>query len=152
MDRALFHLDNCYYWPNFDAVGIPCKTAQAPHTAFRGFGGPQGLATCEHIIEHLAAECNVCPEEIRRQNMYEDFQSTPFGMVLDEMQSGKWNVPKMWDKLCDELDISSRREEIKAFNSKNKFSKRGMAVIPTKFGIAFTGKLITFDTLHLQHS
>lgn len=42
MDRALFHLDNCYYWPEFHAVGIPCKTAQAPHTAFRGFGGPQG--------------------------------------------------------------------------------------------------------------
>ena len=142
MDRALFHLDNCYYWPKFRAVGLPCKTAQAPHTAFRGFGGPQGLATCEHIMDHLALECGVSSEEIRRDNFYPENGVTPFGMILNETKSGSWNIPKMWDKLCGELNVDSRREEIKAFNAKNKLVKRGMAVTPTKFGIAFTAKFM----------
>ncbi len=142
MDRALFHLDNCYYWPEFLAVGIPCKTAQAPHTAFRGFGGPQGLATCEHILDHLAIKCSVSPVDIRRNNMYQNNEATPFGMIMNETTSGKWNVPTMWDKLCNGLDIVSRREEIEKFNAKNKLVKRGMAVTPTKFGIAFTAKFM----------
>jgi xanthine dehydrogenase/oxidase len=142
MDRALFHLDNCYYWPKFHAVGLPCKTAQAPHTAFRGFGGPQGLATCEHILDHLAAECRISPEEIRRKNMYQDNEATPFGMILSERMSGKWNVPTMWDKLYNELNISTKRKEIQAFNAKNKLVKRGLAITPTKFGIAFTAKFM----------
>jgi xanthine dehydrogenase/oxidase len=142
MDRALFHLDNCYYWPKFRAVGLPCKTAQAPHTAFRGFGGPQGLATCEHVLDHLAVECGVSLEKIRRDNMYKDSEATPFGMVMNKQIAGKWNVPTMWDKLYNELNISSRKEEINAFNAKHKLVKRGMAITPTKFGIAFTAKFM----------
>lgn len=142
MDRALFHLDNCYYWPSFSAVGTPCKTSQAPHTAFRGFGGPQGLATCEHIIDHLALECNISSDEIRRNNFYKEDDSTPFGMVFNELKTGKWNVPNMYEKLYKEADVVSRREEIKLFNSRNKFVKRGMALTPTKFGIAFTAKFM----------
>ena len=142
MDRALLHLDNCYFWPKFQAVGMPCKTAQAPHTAFRGFGGPQGLATCEHIIEHLAIECNMYPEDIRQQNLYQEHDATPFGMIMDEGNAGHWNVPKMWDKICSELQVSTKRKEIIEFNSKNKLMKRGMTVIPTKFGIAFTAKFM----------
>ena len=66
MDRALFHVDNCYNWPNFHSVGTPCKTSQPPHTAFRGFGGPQGMVITEHIMDHLAVECNISGDTLRR--------------------------------------------------------------------------------------
>lgn len=139
-DRALFHSDGCYYWPHFRSVSTPCKTVQPAHTAYRGFGGPQGIAICEHIVEHLAVACKVPYDSMRRLNMYNVGQSTPFGMVFSEMSSGKWNVPTMWDKLYTDCEVERRRRDIAEFNSKNKFLKRGIAMVPTKFGIAFTAK------------
>ena len=70
LDRALFHVDNCYNWPHFQSKGTPCKTSQPPHTAFRGFGGPQGMVVTETIIDHLALACNVSGDKLRRDNMY----------------------------------------------------------------------------------
>lgn len=140
MDRALFHVDGCYYFPNFKAEGVVCKTVQAPHTAFRGFGGPQGIAACEHVMDHLALACNVSADELRRSNMYQSGQATHFGMVLDDEHGGKWNVPSMWDRLEKELEIAKHRAAAAEFNSKNKWLKRGVAFVPTKFGIAFTAK------------
>jgi len=140
MDRALFHVDNCYFWPNFHSVGTPCKTSQPPHTAFRGFGGPQGLLVAEHIMDHLAVECNVSGDRLRRDNMYSLQDATPFGMRFGDGFTGKWNVPGMWDRLEKELDIPARRERAAEFNKRNKWVKRGVGFIPTKFGIAFTAK------------
>lgn len=137
MDRAILHVDGVYFFPNFDVVGIACKTAQAPHTAFRGFGGPQGIAACEHVMDHLALACSVPKDIIRRANMYSENQTTHFGMDVGQ-SSGKWNVPSIWDRMVAELNLSQRRQEIDDFNSKNKWVKRGAALIPTKFGIAFT--------------
>lgn len=137
VDRAILHVDGVYYFPNMSVEGVACKTAQAPHTAFRGFGGPQGIAACEHVIEHLAQVCKVPVESFRRSNMYLDGQPTHFGMYVGQT-SGKWNVPKIWDRMMTELDISKRRAEIDDFNAKNKWVKRGAALVPTKFGIAFT--------------
>jgi xanthine dehydrogenase/oxidase len=140
MDRALFHVDNCYLWPNFHSVGTPCKTSQPPHTAFRGFGGPQGLLVAEHIMDHFAAECNVSGDKLRRDNMYSLQDATPFGMRFGDGFTGTWNVPGMWDRLEKELDVPGRRKRAAEFNKKNKWVKRGVAFIPTKFGIAFTAK------------
>ena len=140
LDRALFHVDNSYFWPELHSVGIPCKTVQPPHTAYRGFGGPQGLATCEHIIDHLADACEVSGDQLRRDNLYSSGQTTPFGMILGENFAGQWNVPTMWDKLYDELKIPERRRIVNEFNKMNKWVKRGIAITPTKFGIAFTAK------------
>merc|ERR1719411_902605 len=81
-DRALFHSDNCYYFPHFKAEGLICKTVQAPHTAFRGFGGPQGMAAIEHVMEHLAVVCQVPYDDIRRHNMYKVGDATPYGMLM----------------------------------------------------------------------
>ena len=142
LDRALFHVDNSYFWPELHSVGIPCKTVQPPHTAFRGFGGPQGLATCEHIIDHLADVCQVSGDQLRRDNLYSSGQSTPFGMILGENFAGQWNIPTMWDKLYNELKIPERRSIVNKFNQKNKWVKRGIAITPTKFGIAFTAKFM----------
>eukprot|EP00984_Skeletonema_dohrnii_P014364 scaffold6018_cov94-Skeletonema_dohrnii-CCMP3373.AAC.4 len=140
MDRALFHVDNCYFWPNFHSVGTSCKTSQPPHTAFRGFGGPQGLLVAEHIMDHFAAECNVSGDKLRRDNMYSLQDATPFGMRFGDGFTGMWNVPGMWDRLEKELDIPGRRQRAAEFNKKNKWVKRGVGFIPTKFGIAFTAK------------
>lgn len=138
LDRALFHVDGCYYFPNFRANGVPCKTVQPPHTAFRGFGGPQGMAVAEHVMDHLAVACNVSGDVLRRMNMYKLGDHIPFGMIIGE--SGKWNVPSMWDRLYEEAKVEHRRKHVEEFNNANKWIKRGLSVIPTKFGIAFTAK------------
>lgn len=135
--RACFHIDGVYNFPNLDVKGVACKTAQAPHTAFRGFGGPQGLAACEHIMDHLAVACKTSKEEFRRLNMYDNNDTTHFGMTLDQ-SNRKWNVPTIWDRMTKELNLSKRQKDIEEFNAKNKWVKRGFALTPTKFGIAFT--------------
>ncbi|KAL3940381.1 MAG: hypothetical protein SGBAC_005084 [Bacillariaceae sp.] len=139
-DRAVFHSDNVYFFPNFRVEGVACKTHQASHTAYRGFGGPQGMAPAEHVMEHLAHVCDIDVGAFRRLNMYKEGQATHFGQILGEKQSGKWNVPRMWDKLWTELDIDKRHNEIEEFNKKNKYLKRGATLLPTKFGVAFTAK------------
>lgn len=140
-DRALFHIDNVYLFPSLRVEVVACKTAQAPHTAYRGFGGPQGMAITEHILEHLAVVCGVNIDKFRRDNMYKDGESTHFGMIIGAGgTNGKWNVPRMFDRLYNELDIPKRRAAIEEFNSNNKWLKRGCAILPTKFGIAFTAK------------
>lgn len=140
-DRALFHIDNAYMFPNLRVEVVVCKTAQAPHTAYRGFGGPQGMAIAEHVIEHLAVACGVHIDKMRRDNIYKDGESTHFGMVVGAGgTNGKWNVPKIYDRLYKELDVPKRRAAIDEFNAKNKWLKRGCALLPTKFGIAFTAK------------
>jgi len=140
-DRALFHIDNAYMFPNLRVEAVACKTAQAPHTAYRGFGGPQGMVIAEHVVEHLAVACGVSIDKMRRDNLYKDGDSTHFGMVVGEGgDNGKWNVPRMFDRLYEGLDVPKRRAAIEEFNSHHKWLKRGCALIPTKFGIAFTAK------------
>ena len=140
VDRALFHVDGCYFFPNFRAEGVACKTVQPPHTAFRGFGGPQGMVVAEHVMDHLAVACNVSGDLLRRDNLYQVGDHTPFGMIVGENHSGKWNVPAMWDRLKSEAQVDHRRQHIEQFNANNKWIKRGLCLIPTKFGIAFTAK------------
>ncbi|KAL3798324.1 hypothetical protein ACHAW5_008623 [Stephanodiscus triporus] len=142
LDRSLFHVDNVYYWPHFHSIGIPCKTSQPPHTAFRGFGAPQGMVVSEHILDHLAVACGVSGDKFRRDNMYKPDQSTPFGIPLGGNSTGNWNVPDMWDQLYTKLDVPGRRAEAAEFNKKNKWTKRGVGFTPTKFGISFTSKFM----------
>lgn len=140
VDRALFHVDGCYNFPNFRCEGVACKTVQPPHTAFRGFGGPQGMVIAEHVMDHLATACGISGDLLRRSNMYKTGDHAPFGMVLGEEDGGKWNVPAMWDRLYEEVDVAHRRKHIAEFNAKSKWVKRGLSFTPTKFGIAFTAK------------
>lgn len=140
VDRALFHSDGCYNFPNFRCRGVVCKTVQAPHTAFRGFGGPQGMAANEHVMEHLALACNVPVDAFRRSNMYKVGDITHFGMIIGEQDGGKWNVPSMWDRMYLDLNVAQRRQKISEFNSAHKYLKRGLSFLPTKFGIAYTAK------------
>lgn len=91
-------------------------------------------------MDHLAVACNVSGDDLRRQNLYQTGQPTPFGMILDDEHGGRWNVPKMWDRMAKELEVPERRAQAAEFNAKNKWLKRGVALVPTKFGIAFTAK------------
>lgn len=100
------------------------------------------MVIAEHVIEHLAVACGgVQMDKMRRDNIYKEGESTHFGMVLGAGgKNGKWNVPSMFDRLYNRLDVPKRRDEIAEFNKKNKWLKRGCAIVPTKFGIAFTAK------------
>ena len=133
MDRALFHVDGCYKWAAFRAEGIVCKTNQPPHTAFRGFGGPQGIAICEHIMDHLASKAKIPVETLRRSNMYQESDHTPFG---SQIVPKTWNIPTAWDYIMESANYRARKEAVKRFNEQHKYKKRGLAMLPTKFGIA----------------
>jgi xanthine dehydrogenase/oxidase len=143
LDRCLFHIDNVYKWKSLRANGLVCKTNQPPHTAFRGFGGPQGLAICETIMDHLVAalpkshQSLTASDQFRKANMYSEGDYVPFGMALEN-----WNIPKAWDMLYESAQVSQRRQAIAEFNAQHKWKKRGLAILPTKFGIAFTAKFM----------
>lgn len=142
MDRALLHVDGVYKWSAFRAEGVCCKTDQPPHTAFRGFGGPQGIAVCEHVVDHLASAMDLTGvklDKFRRANMYSGGDHTHFGQ---EILPGTWNVPAAWDNLMLSADVEDRRAAIAEYNRVTKWKKRGISVLPTKFGIAFTAKFM----------
>jgi xanthine dehydrogenase/oxidase len=139
MDRALFHVDGSYNWGSVRAHGIVCKTIQAPHTAYRGFGGPQGIAVCEHIIDRLALKVGVPSYKLRADNFYAEGDCTHFRQVIEEKT---WNVPRAFDDLIRKVKYEERLAACDKFNSENKYKKRGVAVLPTKFGIAFTAKFM----------
>ena len=105
------------------------------------------MVVAEHVIEHLAVASGVHIDKMRRDNMYKHGDSTHFGMVLGESgTNGKWNVPRMYDRLYSELDVPKRRKDIEEFNAKNRWLKRGCTVLPTKFGVAFTAKYMNQGT------
>ena len=132
-DRALFHLDNCYFIPHLRAVSYRCKTNTVSNTAFRGFGGPQGMYCIEYAIEDIADFLKVDPLEIRKKNFYQKNMLTHFDMPVEDI---------IIEDLVDQLVVSSkyleRREHIKKFNQANKGFKRGISLTPVKFGISFT--------------
>jgi len=139
LDRALMHIDNCYSWPALRVWGVVCKTAQPPHTAFRGFGGPQGMLATEAILDHLASALGVPVTTLRDRNFYTEHAKTHFGQALD---GGDWRVPRAWKELKERVDFERAHEEAAAFNSANTWRKRGVALVPTKYGINFTAKFM----------
>jgi len=141
MDRALLHVDGCYHWPHFRAKGIVCKTNQPPHTAFRGFGGPQGIVVVETVMDHLATEMGVSPVQLRQNNFYSSGDVITFGTAWDD-EKNIFNVPAVWNQVLNKADVTTRRAAVDAFNAANRHKKRGLAVVPTKFGINFTAKFM----------
>lgn len=107
------------------------------HLAFRGFGGPQGLLGSETIIEHVAAHLKTDPLTIRRLNLYKEGEQTHFGQALEN-----WHIPRMLDQIVESSQYYERQLHIQKFNDANNFRKRGICVLPTKFGIAFTAKFL----------
>ncbi len=157
-DRAMFHAENGYYLPNVRIRSYRCKTNTVSNTAFRGFGGPQGMMGIERAIDAIAAELDKDPLEIRRINLYGDAPRnvTPYHMTVED------NVlPELFVELKQNADYRRRREEIARFNRSSKLIRRGIALTPVKFGISFTttflnqaGALVHIykdGSIHLNH-
>jgi xanthine dehydrogenase molybdopterin binding subunit/xanthine dehydrogenase small subunit len=137
-DRALFHLDNAYHIPHVRFRGQVVKTNVTSHTAFRGFGGPQGLLVIEEILGRIARRLQLPPEQVRRLNFYQgegETNTTHFGQeVVDN------RLARIWDELLASSDFAQRRAEIDRWNATHPNNKRGLAITPVKFGISFTLK------------
>ncbi|KAL0936321.1 xanthine dehydrogenase [Colletotrichum truncatum] len=137
MDRACTHIDNCYYFPHAWIRGWLCKTNTVSNTAFRGFGGPQGMYMCESIMYKISETLNIDIDELRLRNLYKIGQRTPF---LQEI-TDDFHIPTMLEQLTVNADYEKRKAEIKEFNAKSRFKKRGISKIPTKFGLSFATAL-----------
>jgi xanthine dehydrogenase molybdopterin binding subunit/xanthine dehydrogenase small subunit len=140
-DRGLFHLDNSYYIPACDFSGRVAKTNVVSHTAFRGFGGPQGMVVIEEILDRIARRLGLAPEVVRERNLYRgigESNTTHYGQPLDDAR-----IPAIWSRLLDTSRFADRRREIDAFNAKSGTrAKRGLAITPVKFGISFTATVL----------
>lgn len=137
MDRALLHLDNVYNIPHMTCKGHVCKTNQMSNTAFRGFGGPQGMLVMEMILEKVAAQVGKTPVEIREMNFYKVGEKTHYGQALDNARH-----LDCWTQVIENSEYHRRRLAVDEFNKTSKLRKRGISAVPTKFGISFTTKFL----------
>jgi xanthine dehydrogenase/oxidase len=150
VERALSHIDGVYSIPNVYVRGRVAKTNTVSNTAFRGFGGPQGMFICETFMEEIADHLNISAEKLREINMY----SPEGNMVTHFNQEIKdWYVPLMYKQVQEESHYARRREEIEEFNKTHKWNKRGLAIVPTKFGISFTALFLNQAgaLVHIYH-
>ena len=134
MWRALFHSDNAYFLPAVDATGYVCRTHKTSQTAFRGFGGPQGMVVIEDVLDHVARRLSIAPETVRERNFYREGQTTHYGQPVKD--AGR--IATLWHRLKETSRFAARRQDIDAFNQAHPHRKRGMAITPAKFGISFT--------------
>jgi len=156
-DRTMFHADNTYFYPSVRIHSRRLKTNTVSNTAFRGFGGPQGMLFAERMMDAVAIKLGLDPLDVRKRNFYADGRDlTPFGQRVED------NIIR---ELVDELELSSeyrrRRYEVRAFNQQSRFLKKGLSLTPVKFGISFTlthlnqaGALVhvyTDGSIHLNH-
>ncbi|KAJ3055193.1 hypothetical protein HK097_011269 [Rhizophlyctis rosea] len=135
LERALCHADNCYHFPNVKMRARICKTNIPSNTAFRGFGGPQGMMVAEQIIHHVAAYLKKPAEEIMRLNFYECDQPTHFGQPMENVY-----LDRLFADTLRTSDFERRKAEVAEYNARHKYRKRGIAVLPTKFGLSFTAR------------
>jgi xanthine dehydrogenase large subunit len=131
--RALCHIDNAYWIPDIEVHGRIAKTNKTSQTAFRGFGGPQGMIVIEDILGRCAPLLGVEPDELRRRNFYEPGQATPYGQPVRHAE----RLADIWSILADRSDLARRKAEIAAFNAEHPNTKRALGMTPVKFGISF---------------
>jgi xanthine dehydrogenase large subunit len=134
LTRALCHADNCYFLPNVRMRGLPCKTNTVSNTAFRGYGGPQGMLVIETIIEVIARQLALPIDTVRRRNYYGVGRNdvTPYGMTVEDNI-----IERVVDELDRTVDLAAWRREIATFNRRSAVVKKGLATMPIKFGISF---------------
>jgi xanthine dehydrogenase molybdopterin binding subunit/xanthine dehydrogenase small subunit len=139
-DRALFHLDNAYYLPAVHFEGRVAKTNVVSHTAFRGFGGPQGMVVIEEIVDRVARRLGLPPEVVRERNFYRgrgETNTTHYGQHVDDNR-----LEAVWGALGRSARPAERRAAAARFNAASRRVKRGVAVTPVKFGISFTASFL----------
>ncbi len=138
-DRALFHCDNAYFFPHVHAKSAPLYTNTVSNTAFRGFGGPQGMVGAERVIDEVAFAVGKDPLETRKLNFYDamgvdgERNLTPYHQKVEDCI-----IQRIVAELEESADYAGRRKAIAEFNAKSRIVKRGIALTPVKFGISFT--------------
>ena len=137
LERTLFHATNSYNIPNVFVTAHSCKTNLPPNTAFRGFGGPQGMFVMEAAIDHAAKKLNVDTYFLQRKNMMENGDEFPYGQIVKECQS-----KNCWDEVMELYDVETAKKEIQKFNQQNQFYKKGLSLMPVCFGISFTNTMM----------
>lgn len=145
LERTLFHCTNCYFIPNVKATGIAARTNLPPNTAFRGFGGPQGMFVIETAIWKAAEKLKKNPYDIQRLNIIQNGEQFSYGQVMKNS-----TACKCWSKLMDVLSNDDSKSnilnklsgEIKEYNKANIMQKKGFALMPICFGISFTNTML----------
>jgi xanthine dehydrogenase large subunit len=139
VDRAVFHVDNAYWLPQVRITAKVCKTNKTSNTAFRGFGGPQGMAVIENVMDAIADHLQADPLAVRRLNLYggPGRDRTPYGQHVDDFR-----IARMFDELEATASLTERRAEVEAFNLRHTHRKRALAMTPVKFGISFTASFL----------
>lgn len=138
-DRAMFHADNAYYLGDARITGYRCRTHLASNTAFRGFGGPQGMVAIEQLMDAIARHLEIDPLLVRQRNFYGGEGRN----VTHYHQTVKQNLAEtVVGQLAESADYQTRRAEITAFNAQSPVLKRGLALTPVKFGISFTSSFL----------
>jgi xanthine dehydrogenase large subunit len=134
-DRAIFHSDNCYFLDKVNITSHRCKTHTVSNTAFRGFGGPQGMMAIEYVMDEIARHLQKDPLDVRKVNFYgiEDRNITPYKMTVEDNI-----IHRISDELEEKAEYRKRRQQVNAFNKDSPVLKRGLALTPVKFGISFT--------------
>ncbi|WP_019203065.1 xanthine dehydrogenase molybdopterin binding subunit [Tsukamurella sp. 1534] len=131
--RALCHIDNAYWIPNIVTHGRIAKCHKTSQTAFRGFGGPQGMLVIEDVIGRCAPLLGISAREMRRRNLYGDGQTTPYGQPVRHADRAR----TAWQQVIDSGDVAAREAAIAEFNARHPHTKRALAMTPVKFGISF---------------
>lgn len=132
LERTLFHCTNSYFVPNVSAVAYSCKTNLPPNTAFRGFGGPQGMFVIESAIAHAAEKLGIDKTEIQRKNLIKTGDEFPYG------QNAESEAETSWTQADKEFDFNKLKAEAEEFNRQSKYFKKGVSIMPICFGISFT--------------
>ena len=132
-ERTLFHATNSYFVPNVKATVYSCKTHLPPNTAFRGFGGPQGMFVIESAIAHAAHEIGVSPIKIQENNLLNEKDEFLYGQIATQVEA-----KNSWDSAKTIFDLRALENEVEDFNKNNKSFKKGLALMPITFGISFT--------------
>ncbi len=137
LERTLFHGTNSYNIPHIHLTAHSCKTNLPPNTAFRGFGGPQGMFVIEAAIDHAAKALGIETATIQRRNMMDDGTEFAYGQIVDQCEA-----KNCWDEAEVRFNVNALREEIAAFNASNDLVKKGIALMPICFGISFTNTMM----------
>jgi xanthine dehydrogenase large subunit len=132
--RAMFHIDNCYRVDHLRVTGRVCRTNFVSHTAFRGFGGPQGMLVIEDVIDRVARTLGLPPHVVRERNFYQPGDRSHYGQEIRDAE----RIGRIWSELTASSSFYERWHEIEVHNAVSRHEKRGLAITPVKFGISFT--------------
>jgi xanthine dehydrogenase large subunit len=137
LERTLFHATNAYAIANVDVIAHSCRTNLPPNTAFRGFGGPQGMFVIEAAIDYAARQINVPASEIQARNLISDGYEFSYGQVVKNSEANT-----TWNALLEKVNIGRIKKEIASYNESNPLKKKGLSFMPICFGISFTNTMM----------